>query len=143
MFRQLAKFAQPARQWDWPDPDDGSAASQRATADTATAIFSSSATTSATPSALSERDLRVSFNLLCQAIIRSCDPRLKAGGPPADARLLEDMRQKLTACESERLKLKSDLDYAHQCAHAYWDRCKSLKAELDHLNGGAVVPPVS
>ena len=138
MFRHLAKLA-PARLWDPSDPDGGPGMSERVTGVSAPA--KSSPATAASP--LAQRDLRVSFNLLYQAIIRFSDPRPKAGQVLVDARTLEEMRQKLIAQESERLQLKSDLEYAHECAHAYWDRCKSLEAELNQLKGGSFFHSVS
>jgi hypothetical protein len=146
MLRHFTKLAQPAREWDRSDQDNGSAVEKRVAENIATPKSSSSA---AVPSALDKRDLRISFNLLYQAIIRFSDPKLNASPklgasqPAADTRALDDMRRKLVACESEKLQLKSDLEYAHQCAHAYWDRCKSLEAELVHLNGGAAVTALS
>lgn len=136
MFRHLAKLT-PARLWDPSEPDGGATLSERVTADIAPAKSSSSPSP---PSPLAQRDVRVSFNLLYQAIIRFSDPRPKSGQVLVDARTLEEMRQKLITQESERLQLKSDLEYAHQCAHAYWDRCKNLEAEVDRLKSGSMVP---
>lgn len=138
MFRQLAKLAQPVRLSEPSDSDDGPIVGERVAATAPLAKSPSPAT-----SPLAQRDLRVSFNLLYQAIIRFSDPRPKAGQMLVDARALEDMRQKLIAQESERLQLKSDLEYAHECAHSYWDRCKSLEAELNQLKGGSVVNLIS
>jgi hypothetical protein len=150
MFRQLAKLAQPARHWDPSDPDGGPTAGERIAADSAPAKpappispAATSSPTTAAPGPLAERDVRVSFNLLYQAIIRFSDPRPKTGQVLVDAQTLEEMRQKLIAQEAARLKLKSDLEYAHQCAHAYWDRCKGLEAELDQLRAGPALRSVS
>lgn len=139
MFPHFAKLA-PARLGDPLEPGGGPAASEHVPADNRPAKSSPSATT---PSPLHQRDLSVSFNLLYQAIIRFSDPKLKAHQIAVDARLLQEMRQKLVAYESERLQLKSDLEYAHECAHAYWDRCKSLEAELDQVKASTIVTTVS
>lgn len=140
MFRHLAKLARPVRLSDPHDPARSAAAGDRIRAETFQTKPSSPLTE---PSRLQQIDLSLSFNLLYQAINRFSDLKPKTSQILVEARLIEELRKRLIAYESERLQLRSDLEYAQHCAHSYWDRCKSIEAELDQLKGGALINSAS
>ena len=137
MFRHLAKLANPMG---LSDPPRSAAAGARIRPETSRTNAASALTE---PSRLRQIDLSLSFNLLNHAISRSSDARLRTGQVLVDARLIEELRSRISAYESERLQLRSDLEYAQHCAHSYWDRCKSVEAELYQLKGGALINSAS
>ena len=134
MFRHLAKLAQPTGFSEPHDPPRSAEAAPRVRAEP---IRPKLAPPIAEPSRIRQIDLSVSFNLLNQAIKRASDSKPKTGQVLVDTRLIEDLWNRIIAYESEKLQLRSDLEYAQHCAHSYWDRCKSAEAELDQLKGGA------
>ncbi len=141
MFRHLAKLAQPARLSDPHDPASGRSSGWSHSC--RNAIEPKPSPPDLEPSRLQQIDLSVSFNLLYQAIKRFSDLKPKAGQVLVDARLIEELRKRIIAYELERLQLRADLEYAQHCAHSYWDRCKSVEAELDQLKGGALINSAS
>ncbi|MGB8278864.1 MAG: hypothetical protein WCF20_13160 [Methylovirgula sp.] len=140
MFRQLAKLAQSARISDPHDPATSAGAGDRIRAKT---IQTKPSFSLPAPGRLRQIDLNLSFNLLSQAIKHFSDLKPKTGQVLVDTRLLEQLRDRIIAYESERLQLRSDLEYAQHCAHSYWDRCKSIEDELDQLKGGALINSAS
>jgi hypothetical protein len=141
MFRKLTKLAPPARLLDPHDPANRAATGHPIRAETFQP--KSSASASPGPDRLRQIDLSLSFNLLDQAIKRFSDLKPKTGQVLMDARLLEELRRRLIAHESERSQLQSDLEYAQYCAHSYWDLCQSMQAELDQLKSGTPIPSAS
>ncbi len=93
------------------------------------------------PRRVQQIDVKVSYELLRQAIDRFSDPHPQAGFTLVDTRLIEELRKRMLAYESETLRLRSDLEYAQHCANSYWQRCKTIQAELDTLRRGASNSP--
>lgn len=140
MFRHLAKLTQPVRISGPHDLANSAGAGNRIRAETSHTKPSSPLPA---PSRLRQIDLSLSFDLLDQAIKRFSDLKPKTGQVLVDTRLLEELRKTIIEYESERLRLRSALKYAQHCAHSYWDRCKSIEAELDQLKGGAPINSAS
>lgn len=133
MFRQLTKLVQPARISSFNDPAPSAAADDAFRREP---IQTKPNTAGSESRRVQQVDLSLSLNLLHQAIKRFADIKPNAGLTLVDPRLIEELRKRILAYESERLRLRSDLEYAQHCAHSYWERCKSVEAELDQLRGG-------
>lgn len=143
MFRQLTKLVQPTRVSPLNEPAPNAAAGEGFGRDgfgrdgfRREPIQAKQPVVDQQPRRLQQVDLSLSFNLLHQAIKRFADLKPNAGLALVDPRLIEELRKRILAYESERLRLRSDLEYAQHCAHSYWERCKSVEAELDQLRGG-------
>lgn len=132
MFRQLTKLVQPTRISPLNEPV---AAAVTGDVFGREAIQTKPDATASESRRLQPVDLSLSLNLLHQAIKRFADLKPNAGLTLVDPRLIEELRKRILAYESERMRLRSDLEYAQHCAHSYWERCKSVEAELDQLRG--------
>lgn len=137
MFRQLTKLVQPTRVPSLNEPAPGEAAG----------VFGHEAGQTNVTAPESHRvpsiDLNLSLNLLHQAIKRFSDLKPNAGLTLVDPRLIDELRKRILSYESERMRLRSDLEYAQHCAHSYWERCKSVEAELEQLRGSFLSNPAS
>jgi hypothetical protein len=139
MFRQLTKLVQPTRVPPLNEATPGETAGVLGHE----AIQTKPDATGSEPHRVPQIDLSLSLNLLHQAIKRFADLKPNAGLTLVDPRLIDELRKRILAYESERMRLRSDLEYAQHCAHSYWERCKSVEAELERLRGGFLSNPVS